>query len=68
MKNRRGLSVRIASIVVGLVIWYFGKEYGPIGSGLANLSVIVGISLPVWTWVWYRLRAEWHRPPDPPPS
>jgi O-antigen/teichoic acid export membrane protein len=45
----------------GWLIWLWGAAYGPLGTGLAMLSVTVAFSLPVWTWVWWRCRTEWHQ-------
>lgn len=54
-----------SSLATGLLIWWLGSWYGATGAALAMLTVLVFFSLPVWTWVWWRCRAEWHRPPAP---
>lgn len=53
----------VSSVVTGVLIWWWGARWGPAGAALAMLAVLVFFSLPVWTWVWWRCRAEWHRRP-----
>ena len=50
-----------SALVTGLLIWLWGARYGALGTGLAVLVVTLFFSLPVWTWAWFRCRAEWHQ-------
>jgi len=49
-----------SSAMVGVLVWWLGKEYGPTGAAIGYLLMVCGFSLPVWTWAWYRCRQEWH--------
>ncbi|MAT14333.1 MAG: hypothetical protein CMJ46_03590 [Planctomyces sp.] len=51
----------LSSAGVGGLIWWLGKDYGPIGASAAYLGMNIGFSLPVWTWVWFQCRGEWHQ-------
>jgi hypothetical protein len=54
-----------SSILIGLSVWWFGKEHGPTGAAAAYL-VIVGLVIVPWqTRIWARCRHE-HRLDCPP--
>jgi len=48
------------SIGNGLLIWWGGSRYGALGVATAYLTTNVLFNAPIWTWVWFRLRSEWH--------
>lgn len=48
-------------IASGVMIWFWGRRYGPLGAAFGYLTVIVGSV--IWeTVVWFRCRAKWHAP------
>lgn len=50
-------------IGAGLMIWFGGSRYGPLGAAVGYLIVVIG-SL-IWeTFVWFKCRAEWHAPTE----
>jgi len=51
-----------SAIATGLLIWWLGSRFGGTGTIVAMLAVYVFFSLPVWTWVWWQLRKQWHQP------
>ncbi len=52
----------VGSLATGSLIWSLGREYGPLGVVVAYTGVMALYYLPVWSWVWYRCRSEWHAP------
>ncbi|QDU79355.1 hypothetical protein Pla110_10630 [Polystyrenella longa] len=54
----------LSSSVVGALIWWLGKNYGAMGAAAAYLGMVVGFSLPVWTYVWFQCRRDWHQLPE----
>lgn len=50
----------IGSAATGGLIWGLGRSYGAMGVVFAYSSVMALYYLPVWSWVWYRCRREWH--------
>ena len=62
-KQSPHLLMSVASaIVTSFLIWWLGSRLGATGAILAMLVGYVFFSLPVWTWVWWRCREQWHRP------
>lgn len=56
----------IGSLATGSLIWILGRAYGPLGVVVAYTGVMALYYLPVWSWVWYRCRKEWHLPEAEP--
>ena len=52
----------VISLLMGLLVWGLGSRFGPLGAATAYLIVGVGIGLPWETIIWFRCRAEWHKP------
>lgn len=50
-----------AAILVGLSTWLLGKYFSSLGVAAGNLGVYLFYSLPMVTWLWRKLRREWHR-------
>ena len=52
----------ISSAATGLLVWYLGKNYGPMGACSGYLAVIALFMLPYEMYLWRHYRALWHRP------
>ncbi len=51
----------VTSLLMGLLVWWLGSQFGPIGASVAYIVVVGGISLPWQTVIWFRCRAKWHK-------
>ncbi len=51
----------VTSLLMGLLVWGLGSQFGPIGAASAYLIVLGGISLPWETVIFFCCRAEWHK-------
>lgn len=51
----------VTSLLMGLMVWGLGSQFGPIGAASAYLIVFGGISLPWQTLILIRCRAKWHK-------
>lgn len=49
--------------IVALELW-FGRRLGANGVALGYFIGIALVQVPLWTWIWWRTRIEWHKP-DP---
>ncbi|GAB4152868.1 MAG: membrane protein [Planctomycetaceae bacterium] len=55
------LVVNMASyLLTGLGVWWFGSQYGPWGAGLVYLCVILFVTTPFHSWLWWQCRKDWH--------
>lgn len=52
----------ISSAASGLLIWFFGKRFGPVGACAGYLAVSALFIIPYETYLWIHYRALWHRP------
>ncbi len=52
-----------SALATSLLIWWLGMKLGATGAILAILVVLVFFALPVWSFVWWNCRKEWHRNP-----
>lgn len=50
----------IGSLLSGLSIWWFGRQYGATGVSAAYLVMTVAFYLPLWSAVWWACRSQWH--------
>jgi hypothetical protein len=48
----------LESICVGIAVWWFGKNYGPWGAALGILVVRVLLSLPAYSYLWWRCHRD----------
>ncbi|MEZ6047769.1 MAG: hypothetical protein R3C11_19765 [Planctomycetaceae bacterium] len=55
----------LSSATLGILIWWLGKNQGATGAAGAYLGFVILYSLPVWTWVWWNCRREWHQETQP---
>ncbi|MEZ6090214.1 MAG: hypothetical protein R3C05_19745 [Pirellulaceae bacterium] len=55
------LLTMFGALANGLLIWWWGSQWGVFGAANAYLGMNLLFALPVWTWVWFRCRDEWHR-------
>lgn len=46
----------VASILLGLSVWWFGSRVGPLGATAAYLTVVAIIVLPAQTFIWWNCR------------
>ena len=53
----------ISSAASGLLIWYWGKRFGPAGACSGYLAVIAVFIVPYQMYLWRYYRELWHRPP-----
>jgi len=51
----------VGSLLIGLLVWLLGSQFGPVGATAGFLAVAAVIVLPWQTAIWLRCRAEWHR-------
>jgi O-antigen/teichoic acid export membrane protein len=54
----------VTSLLMGVLVWVFGRRFGPMGAAAAYLTVVAGISFPWQTWILFRSRARWHQPEE----
>jgi hypothetical protein len=56
----------IPSALLALLVWLGAQQWGAMGEAAAYLAVVSLIYAPLWTWIWFRCRREWHSetPPD----
>jgi O-antigen/teichoic acid export membrane protein len=52
----------ISSVSIGLLVWYLGKKFGPLGACSGYLAVIALYVIPYETYLWRHYRALWHGP------
>ncbi|MBI1314015.1 hypothetical protein GC176_22190 [bacterium] len=48
----------ISSLLIGGLVFVFGRQYGVTGAAAGYLAVITVFQVPVWLWIWQRFRAE----------
>jgi len=48
----------VSSVTIGVLVWYFGREYGPVGAGGAFFGVNALITVPSALYLTQRCRAE----------
>lgn len=48
------------SLLTGILVWLFGRDYGPDGVAFAYLCVMALGILPWMATIWRRCRAQWH--------
>lgn len=63
LRAHRREPIMVASVTVsvttGLLVWLWGKQWGPLGAGSAY--VLPSLLGAVWLWlIWLRCRREWH--------
>lgn len=51
----------LSGIASGLLVWFLGSRFGPIGAASAYLAVVALITFPLVTMIWSRARIEWHK-------
>lgn len=51
----------VTSLLMGIMVWGLGSQFGPIGAAASYLTVTVGISLPWQTAIFIRFRSKWHK-------
>ncbi len=51
-----------SSLMMGGLVWWFGRRYGLYGAGYSYLGVIALFIMPAIFSVWLRCRREWHFP------
>lgn len=54
----------VGSLLNGGLIWWWGSRYGATGAAVALLAMNGMFHLPIWSWVWFRERLEWHENPE----
>lgn len=54
----------IGSLLSGLLIWKLGYDYGALGVSIAYLLMTGLYYFPLWSWVWWVCRSQWHAEPD----
>jgi hypothetical protein len=48
----------VASLLIGGLVFVFGRQYGATGAAGGYLAVIAVFQVPVWLWIWQRFRTE----------
>lgn len=48
----------ISSVLIGALVFVFGRQYGAAGAAVGYLCVIAVFQVPVWLWIWQRFRLE----------
>ncbi len=48
------------SCLSGLLIWKLGYDYGSLGVSIAYLLMTGLYYFPLWSWVWWVCRTQWH--------
>jgi hypothetical protein len=46
--------------LIALFVWLGGRDYGASGAAWGYLVVVAVLYVPLWTWIWFRCRREWH--------
>ena len=52
----------ISSAAIGLLVWYWGMRFGPVGACAGYLTVIALFIFPYEMYLWRHYRALWHSP------
>jgi hypothetical protein len=50
----------ISGVVMALLVWQLGKNYGALGVGASYLFVFSCVSFPLVLYVWKRSKLDWH--------
>lgn len=52
----------VSGAAIGLLVWFWGKHFGPVGACSGYLVVAAFIIVPYKTYLWRHYRALWHGP------
>jgi O-antigen/teichoic acid export membrane protein len=55
----------VGSILSALLMWKLGADYGALGVSVAYLVMMALYYFPLWSWVWWVCRANWHDEQEP---
>ncbi len=50
-----------SSLAIGVLVWLFGKNFGPTGAAAGYFLVAAFYIIPYETFIWFRCRKQWHK-------